>query len=415
MPRKAKGLTAAGAAHAKPGRWGDGAGLYLLVRPSGARYWLFRYTRGGRAHELGLGVASGRGAVTLAEARDAAAELRKTLRAGRDPLAEKREARAALFAAAAEQRIAGVTFKDEAEAFIAAHSAGWRSAKHAQQWESSLRDYVFPTLGALSVAAITVDDIRKVLEPIWTTKPETASRVRGRIESILDASKAKGNRSGENPARWKGNLAHMLAKPVKLKRVKHHDAMAYQKIPEFMAQLRQQEGVVARALEFTILAAARSGEVLGATWGEFDFPNALWAIPGERMKSGRSHLVPLCLRAIEIAGETGDGFIFANAQGNPLASTAMLALLRAMGIEGVTILGFRSSFKDWNSDQTNHPSELSEMALAHAVGNATERAYARSVLLAKRREMMNDWARFCTTVPSRSCVPLGKVAKGKKT
>jgi integrase len=396
VPRTAKGLTAAKVAKAGPGRYGDGAGLYLVVRGPTQRFWVFRYVRNGRMREMGLGGAAGRTGVSLVEAREKAHDLYKIHRAGRDPLAEKAAAKAFQLVAAGK----AVTFKAEAERYIAAQEAGWRNAKHAAQWSSTLETYAYPVIGPLPVSAIDVGLVLKCLEPIWSSKPETASRVRGRIEAVLDASRARGNREGENPAMWKGNLDHLLPARGKVKKPEHHAALPFARIGSFMAALRKQEGTAARALEFAILTAARTGEVIGATWAEINLRGKVWIVPAGRMKGGREHRVPLCPRALEIIGEAYDGYVFSGGRPDqPLSNMALLMLLRRMKHSDVTVHGFRSAFRDWAAERTNYPSEVAEMALAHAVGDKVEAAYRRGDLFEKRRALADAWAKYCSAPP----------------
>lgn len=399
MPRTAKGLTAAKVDKAGPGRYGDGAGLYLLVRePKNGgppmRWWVFRWVRNGKMREMGLGAAWGRTAVSLVEARSKARSLYDVVRNGGDPLAEKAATKASQLVAAAK----AVTFKTEAERYIAAQEPGWRNAKHAAQWASTLETYAYPVIGSVPVSDINVPLVLKVLEPIWSTKPETAGRVRGRIEAVLDAAKARGHSEGENPARWKGNLDHLLPARAKVKKPEHHAALPYTQIGAFMARLREQEGTAARALEFAILTAARTGEVIGATWKEIDLSEKIWIVPPARMKAGREHRVPLSERAIEIIGWENAGYVFSSVSPDqPLSNMALLMLLRRMGQSDVTVHGFRSAFRDWAAERTNYPSEVAEMALAHTVGDKVEAAYRRGDLFEKRRLLANDWAKFCAT------------------
>ena len=295
MPRRAVGLTAATVQkRGDPGRYGDGAGLYLLVRSQHAKFWIFRYTRHGRTREMGLGPAAGRAAVSLADARDKAAELRRQIRDGRDPLDERATEEAQRKADAARATAGAITFRDVMDRYITAHEAGWRSAKHRQQWRNTLKQYVLPSIGALAVGAVDTGEVTQLLEPLWQAKPVTALRVRGRIERILDYAKARGWREGENPARWRGHLDKLLVAPAKLRAVEHHAALPYPETASFMTALRQQRGMAARALEFTILTAARAGEVLGARWSELDLiKRTTWTVPAARMKGGKEHRVPL--------------------------------------------------------------------------------------------------------------------------
>jgi integrase len=296
-----------------------------------------------------------------------------------------------------------MTFKACAEAYMAAHQAGWRNPKHRAQWTATLNTYVYSHFGDLPVQAVDVGLVMKAVEPIWTEKPETASRVRGRIEAVLDWATARGYRKGENPARWRGHLENLLPARSKVRRVEHHAALPYQEIGGFMAALCTQESVAARAFEFLILTAARTGEVIGARWDEFDLGERLWTVPGERMKAGREHRVPLSARAVEITQEMkaqqqdGQAFVFPGAKGGALSNMALLMTLRRMGHADLTAHGFRSTFRDWAAERTNFPAEVAEMALAHTVSDKVEAAYRRGDLFQKRRQITEAWARFCST------------------
>ncbi|MGH7094889.1 MAG: tyrosine-type recombinase/integrase [Stellaceae bacterium] len=390
----------------------DGKGLYLRVGPTGAKSWIFRY-RGsdGNRHDLGLGPYPD---ITLADARERATAQRRLRLDGHDPLQTRRAGRDQARLAAAK----AMTFRACAEQYIASHQAGWRNAKHGAQWSATLATYVFPVFGDLPVPMVDVALVMKAVEPIWTKKPETASRVRGRIENVLDWATARGYRQGDNPARWRGHLENLLPARSKVQRVEHHAALLpYPEIATFMTALREQEGVAARALEFLILTAARTGEVIGARWSEFDLGEHLWKIPGERMKAGREHRVPLSARALAIVeamhaeqGRSPDpaAFMFPGAkEGRPLSQMALLMLLRRMGRADLTAHGFRSSFRDWAAERTSFPAEVAEMALAHVVGDKVEAAYRRGDLFAKRRQLAEAWAKFCAQPPaSGMMVPL---------
>jgi integrase len=377
-----------------PGRHSDGGGLALQVdRRTGAAGWVFRYQVNGRERVAGLGPLH---TVTLREARDKALALRKLRVDGVDPIEQRQASRQAARVAQAKT----LTFQECAVAYIAAHAPGWKNSKHAAQWPSTMESYVYPVMGGVPVQLVDVGLVLRVIEPIWLTKPETASRVRGRIESILDWATARGHRSGENPARWRGHLENLLPKRSKVARVEHHAALPYGGLPAFIDELRALEGVTARALEFLILAAARTSEVLNAQWGEIDLANRLWVIPGERMKAGKEHRVPLSDRAIEILEEMAANrerdFVFPGAlSGRPLSNMALAMLLRRMGRGDLTVHGFRSTFSDWCAERTNFPGELRAMALAHAVGDKVEAAYRRGDMLTKRRQLAAAWARFC--------------------
>lgn len=407
MPRKlSNALSALSVKNAKPGRHSDGAGLQLLVKVSGARSWVFRYNLNGNSHDVGLGPASGTGAITLADARDQASELRLKIKRGIDPIVEKQDALLKARAAAQARRIAQVTFRHAAKAYLDANEVSWRNAKHRQQWKNSLETYVYPIVGDMPVAQVETSQILEILEPIWLNKPETASRVRGRIETVLDSAKARGYREGENPARWRGHLAQILPARKKLSRG-HHKALPFSEIPSFLEQLRSRQAVGALALEFTILTAARTSEVLYATWSEIDIENAVWTIPAERMKAGNEHRVPLSARALEILEQVqllGGTSVFPGGDRRFLSGMAMAMLLRRMGTD-VTVHGFRSTFRDWAAECTVYHYDVAEMALAHSIGNKVERAYRRSDLFEKRRCLMNDWADYCVSAaPQRNKV-----------
>jgi integrase len=399
MPRKlSNALTPWAVKNAKAGRHADGGGLHLLVKDSGARSWVYRFMLKGKSRDIGLGAAAGPDAISLSAARDAAMALRLKVKAGIDPLAERqREAVEALAAAQAAQ-IAGITFKAVAEAYIAANEGSWRNDKHRQQWRNTLASYVYPVMGTLPVADIGTAHVLKVLEPIWQDKPETASRIRGRIETVLDAAKARGYREGENPARWRGHIAQILPTRSRLTRG-HHKAMPYDAIPAFMAQLREREAMAALALEFVVLTATRTSEVLGATWAEVDLDKAIWTIPAARMKAGKEHRVPLSPRAVEILEAVKPlekASLFPADKGGKLSTMAMPMLLRRMKLD-CTVHGFRSGFRDWAAECTGYAHEVCEMALAHVIGNKAEAAYRRGDLFEKRRRLIVDWATYCAS------------------
>lgn len=367
----------------KPGRHSDGGGLYLSIDESGRRRWVFMYTRAGKRVELGLG---GRRDLTLADARAEAATFRAMLAAGTDPKVER----------ARDDTVQ--TFGACADAYVEAMQPSWRNAKHAAQWKMTLTKYAGP-IRERPVNDITTQDVLDVLRPLWTRTPETAERLRGRIENVLDSAKAKGLRSGENPARWRGHLNQLLPKRQRLTRG-HHAALSYDVMPEFMANLRTRSAVAARALEFLVLTGARSGELLGATWDEIDLQKEIWTVPASRMKAGREHRVPLSGRAMKIIAERLEvgsiGYIFPGAtSASPLSSMAMAMLLRRMKID-VTVHGFRSTFRDWASETTSFPHEVCEMALAHTIASKAEAAYRRGDLFDKRRKLMEAWAGYCS-------------------
>ncbi len=377
----------------------DGGNLYLFVRGN-SRGWVFRFVSpDGKRRNMGLGPLH---AVSLAEARKQAAQLREQIKhpiTPTDPLAKRREERL-------EQKLTSrkhMTFKACAEAYIDAHRVEWRNPKHAQQWENTLATYAYPIFSGLPVASIDEALVLKVLMPIWDSKTETATRLRGRIESVLDWATFSRYREGENPARWKGHLDNSLAKPNKIARVVHHPALPYREIGAFMTELRQREGLGARALEFLILTACRSGEVRGATWNEIDFEERLWTIPAERMKAQREHRVPLSDVALELLRSLprlqDSNLLFPSTKRNsPMSDMTLTAVLRRMGRTDITVHGFRSTFRDWTSETTHYPRELAEMALAHTIENKVEAAYRRGDMVQKRFRLMNDWAKFCTVV-----------------
>lgn len=403
MPKKlSNALTAIEVKNAKPGRYADGGGLQLLVKDTGARSWVFRYMLKGKTRDIGLGPA-GADDISLADARDLASALRLKVRAGIDPLAERQQKAAEALAAAQAAQIAGITFKAVAEAYVGANEASWRNEKHRQQWRNTLATYVYPVMGELPVAAIGTAHVLQILEPIWKDKPETASRVRGRIETILDAAKARGYRQGENPARWRGHIAQILPARSRLTRG-HHKAMAYDAIPAFVCAIRAREAMAALALEFVILTATRTSEVLGATWAEVDLDKAIWTVPASRMKAGKEHRIPLSPRAVEILEAVKSlekDYLFPTDKGGKLSTMAMSMLLRRMKLD-CTVHGFRSGFRDWAAECTGYAHEVCEMALAHVIGNKSEAAYRRGDLFDKRRRLMADWASFCSTIASNA-------------
>ncbi|MGU3463569.1 tyrosine-type recombinase/integrase [Methylobacterium sp. C33D] len=386
MARAVNKLTALTVSRTKePGRYGDGAGLYLVVDPGGSRRWIMIFRHGGRQREMGLGSAS---VVSLADARRRRDETHRLIAEGRDPIAEKNRPDLA--------KARAVTFGAFADTLLPELAKGFKNEKHRAQWVSTLNTYAV-SLRAKPVAEITTDDVLAVLSPIWTTKNETAARVRGRIERVLDAAKAKGLRSGENPARWRGHLDQLLPKRRKLARG-HHAALPFAEVPAFVAALRTRTAISALALEFTILTAARVGEVLQCPWSEIDRKTNTWIIPASRMKAEREHRVPLSPRVLEILDAVEPlrrgNLVFPSFRADkPMSDMALSALLKRMGVRATTH-GFRSSFRDWAGETTNYPREVAEAALAHAVGNATEQAYRRGDALEKRRALMSAWAEF---------------------
>lgn len=411
MARREKKLTARTVATLKKrGRYGDGGGLWLQVSPGGTKSWLFRYMQNGRARQMGLGPVD---VVGLADARHRAWLCRRRLLDGIDPI----EARRADGMQARLEAARGKTFKECAEAYITSHAPSWRNEKHRAQWRSTLKTYVYPVFGDLSVASVDTGLVLKVLEPMWLTTPETGTRVRGRIESILDWATARAYRTGENAARWRGHLDKVLPARAKVSRVKHHPALPYGEIPVFMARLRAQEGVSARALEFTILTATRTSETIRARWDEIGLDSKMWTIPGERMKAGKGHRVPLSERAMTILKglPREGGYVFPGGRAKtPLSSMALLMTLRRMGRDDITTHGFRSTFRDWAAETTAYPRDVAEMALAHAIADKVEAAYRRGDLFAKRRELMDAWATYCAALPGRKgqVVPMRERGRG---
>jgi integrase len=415
MARAIGKLTALAVAQAKRrGYYGDGGGLFLQVSATGAKSWVFRFKQAGKLREMGLGPTH---TIGLAEARERATGCRRLRLDGLDPIELRRTKR--LQAKLDDAK--ALTFRQCAEAYIKAHKASWRNPKHAAQWPSTLAMYVYPIFGALPVQTVDVALVMKVLEQevhseansehacLWTTKPETAGRVRGRIEAVLDWATSRNYRQGENPARWRGHLENLLPKKAKVRRVKHHAALPYAEIAAFMIELRQQEGMAARALEFAILTAARTGEVIGAKWNEIDFAERLWVIPAERMKAGREHRVLLSDATLAVLEDLRNvcqaDFVFPGGKASrPISNMAMLMLLRRMGRGELTAHGFRSSFRDWAAERTGFPAEVAEMALAHTVSDKVEAAYRRGNLLQKRRQLTDAWAKFCATTSSTAGV-----------
>jgi integrase len=400
--RQLKGLnrlTVARIRAAGPGWLHDGGGLYVFKATRSTGSWVYRYGK----RNMGLGSTA---TVDLAQAREKARVCRELRAAGLDPREKRNADRVEIKIAEAK----ATSFATAVERYVAAHRPSWRNAKHAKQWDGSLKRYAFPVIGELPVSAIDTDLILQILEPIWTVKTETATNLRERIEAVLDWCKVRQMRDGENPARWRGHLNKLLAKPSKLKTVKHHEALPYAELPAFMAALHAQEGIVARAVEFAILCGSRGDEVRGATCGEIDLAAKAWTIPGSRMKGGELHRVPLSPRAVEIAaerlaqaqkagGDISKAYLFPGTRpGRPIADVTMTAVLRRMGYRE-TQHGFRSTLRDWAAERTNFPRELAEKSLAHLIGDETERAYQRGDLFEKRRKLMDAWERYATTPP----------------
>jgi len=388
----------------KPGLYGDGGGLTLQITAGGVKSWLFRYMIAGKAYGMGLGPTH---TVSLAEARQKALSARKLILDGHNPLDAKRREQAAT----ALENARVMTFNQCAEAYIQAHKAGWKNAKHIDQWINTLNTYASPVFGHLPVADIDTGLVVKCLSPIWETKTETASRLRGRIESVLGWATTSGYRIGENPARWKGHLDNLLATISKSSRTKHHPSLPWQHMGSFISALRARDGASARAIEFAILTACRSGEVRGAKWTEFDIENKIWTIPGERMKAKRQHEVPLSDSALALLDSMPKDceFVFAGTKAQPLSDMALTAVIRRMNLgptpmwvdangEGITVHGFRSSFRMWAAETTNYPREVAEHALAHQLPDAVERAYQRGSQFTKRIELMSEWSEYCNKV-----------------
>jgi integrase len=407
---KLKALTVA--REKRPGMYGDGGGLWLQVTGAEARSWIFRYwvperdatgalvrdpATGkirGTAREMGLGSCH---VVSLEDARRRALECRQQREQGIDPIA----ARDAAKVRAVLEQAKAVKFSDAAAGYIAAHRAGWRSDRHAAQWPQTLSTYAFPVFGDVSVQQIDTALVMKCLEPLWTVRPETASRLRGRIETVLDWARVRGYRTGENPARWRGHLDHLLPARSKVRAVAHHAAMSYADVPSFLASLREQEDIAARALEFLILTAARTGEVIGARWNEIDMLDKTWTVPRQRMKAQREHRIPLSPPALKILNalpREGDDFVFSNGRG-ALSDKALLRLVMRMG-RAASVHGFRATFKTWASERTSFQNEIVEASLAHTIGGKVEQAYRRGDMFEKRRRLMGAWADFLSKAPA---------------
>ena len=385
-----------------PGHYGDGGGLWLQISKFKSKNWVFRYTLHGTRREMGLGATH---TVSLAEARQKAKECRLTLLDGKDPI----EVRETTTLAEALRRAKMMTFDQCAAAYIEAHRTSWKNVKHISQWESTIQAYASPVIGKLPVTSVDTDLVVKILNPIWQTKTETATRLRGRIESVLDWATTSKFRQGDNPARWRGHLENLLSSPNKIAKVKHHPALPWQELGKFMVDLREREGVAARAVELAILTATRSGEVRNATWAEFDA--GLWVIPAARMKMGREHRIPLPTAAVELLGKMprlGDLVFPGTKKNKPLSDMSLTAVLRRMERNDITVHGFRSSFRDWCSESVanSFPREVCEHALAHSLPDKIEAAYRRGDLIEKRALLMQAWSDYCATLQ-----PVAKVTQ----
>ncbi len=410
MARKAKELVAFSVARlTTPGMHfvGEVPGLALQVLPTGGRTWILRAMIGGRRRDMGLGGYPG---VTLAGAREAARKARAKIKQGIDPIEEARAQQSALQASWAS----AVTFEECVKRYLTAHAVTWTNTKSEQQWRNTLTTYANPVMGTLLVRDVALSHVLDVLRPLWHTKTETATRLRGRIESVLDWATTLGYREGLNPARWKGHLDKVLPPAEKVKKTKHHPALPFKDMGPFMKRLRELQGTGARALEFGILTAARSGEVRGATWDEFDFDEGVWTVPAERMKGKKEHRVPLSPAALALAKSmpkmAKSNYVFAAPRGGVLSDMTLTAVVRRLEAPAVPH-GFRSTFRDWASETTNYPNHVAEMALAHFIGDKVEAAYRRGDLFKKRTRMMNDWATFCARVETQgTVVPIGKRA-----
>ncbi|MGE4337380.1 MAG: tyrosine-type recombinase/integrase [Pigmentiphaga sp.] len=372
-----------------PGTSGDGGGLYLQIASNGSASWLYRFQLNGKRRNMGLGSCD---LVTLATARERRDDARKLVAAGVDPIEHRKAAENAAKAAT-------VTFDKCCSDYIASHRSGWKNAKHAQQWENTLATYAAPVIGHLKPEDVTTSHVLTILEPIWKSKPETASRLRNRIELVLDAAKAHGLRCGENPARWRGHLDKLLPKQSKVRSRTHHAALPWRELPDFMQELAERSDLTHAAMQLTILTACRTSEVLGATWSEINQDEHVWIIPASRMKAGKEHRVPLTSAALSVLEKLprvdDNPHLFPGLRkGRPLSNMAMLMGLRRLGRGDLTMHGFRSTFRDWAAECTPHPNFVVEMALAHTVGNAVEAAYRRGDLLTKRRALMQDWANY---------------------
>jgi integrase len=407
MPKVAKPLTALSIRRAKPGYAADGNGLYLQVTNTGARSWIYRYSLHGRRREMGLGAFP---TISIATARNLAAGARSLVLAGGDDPIEAREAERV------RKRLEGprsITFTQAAEQFLQSHEGTWKNSKHRQQWRNTLATYAHPVIGSLPVADIHTEEVVRLLDPIWKAKADTASRVRARVERVLDWAKVRGYRSGENPARWRGHLDKLFPARRKVRKVKHHAAVPIDDMSGVYAWLSQSAAMAAMALRFAILTGARAGEVTGATWAELDLETAMWSIPASRMRAQREHRVPLSREALDILREvkrvrTTDLVFPGYRAGTKMSVSSLLTALKAAGGGAATVHGFRSTLRDWAAERTTISREVAEMALAHTIGDKVEAAYRRGDLMAKRSAMMEEWATFVRTIPTENVVPIGR-------
>lgn len=401
-------LTAKQIENLPAGSYSDGEGLRFIVKPTGRKSWVLRYQLNGKRKDMGLGSYPG---VSLKEARDRASDQRRLLREQKDPLQEKQEVAKAKQAAKTEQMAEAYTFSMAAADYIDAHRSGWKNAKHADQWKNTLATYAAPFIGHKACGDIDTQDVLAVLTPIWSKKPETASRVRNRIELVIDAAKAKGLSTGDNPARWRNHLDKLLPKRSKVQAVKHHAALPWPELPGFVEEISKKDSPAFQAILMTIFTACRTSEVLEATWSEFDLKAGVWTIPAERMKAEKPHRVPLAPEVLELLAAQpridGTPFVFpGQKQGRPLSNTSMLMALRRINRNDLTMHGFRSTFRDWAGENTPYPWEVCEMALAHVIKDKTEAAYRRGDLFEKRRALMTDWAAYATSKKADNVVKM---------
>ncbi|MBD8755411.1 integrase arm-type DNA-binding domain-containing protein [Pseudomonas coleopterorum] len=378
------------------GTYEDGEGLRMVVKPTGKKYWVLRYQLAGKRREMGLGSFP---TITLKKAREAAAEHRKLLSQEIDPLVSRDAERKASRVAEEARQARAISFRTVAEDYITAHKAGWKNAKHSQQWLNTLTTYAFPVIGDTPTEEVTTEQILRILTPIWHTKPETASRVRNRMEMVLDAAKARRLRDGENPARWRGHLDKLLPPRSKVKSVVHHPALPWRELPGLISRIKARDEPTYKAMLLTILTACRTNECLAATWDEIDLKNAVWKIPAHRMKAGKEHRIPLSQPACDVLRSLirikDNPYVFPSTQrGKHLSNMAMLMGLRYLERGDLTIHGFRSTFRDWSAEATSYPREVCEQALAHNRQDKAEAAYFRTDLFEKRRAMMEEWAEY---------------------